>query len=63
MIPVADMPKSPFKRKRYVGYKFLLLGMGNCTCLDLPKPRVKNTVVKLWVRKKTSTTKFRIMIH
>lgn len=31
MIPVADMPKSPFKRKRYVGYKCFLLGMGICT--------------------------------
>ena len=33
MIPVADMPKSPFKRKRYVGYKCLLLGMSVYTLL------------------------------
>lgn len=37
MIPVADMPKSPFKRKRYVEYKFLLPGIDvytrGCVCL------------------------------
>lgn len=35
MIPVADMPKSPFKRKRYVGYTDLCCWGWVCVCLGV----------------------------